>query len=136
MLWAVFTLRFFSYMHSGEIGAYSESDFDPTRNLNTQDVAVDNLVNPQILKLRLKCSKTDPFREGADIFLAHTRDELCPVTAMLAWLVKRKAKPAAEGYLFVLQSGGTTDTQQLRHSLQGGTGGGSHRPNRNLRPQF
>ena len=105
MLWAVFTLCFFSNMRSGETGAYSESDFDPTRNLTTQDVAVDNLVNPQILKIRLKCSKTDPFREEADIFLAHTYDKLCPVTAMLAWLVKRKAKPAAEGHLFILQSG-------------------------------
>ena len=95
----------FSYIHSGEIGTYSESDFDPTHNLTTQDVAVDNLVNPKILKIRPKCSKTDLFREGADIFLARTHDKLCPVMAMLAWLVKRKAKPAAEGHLFVLQSG-------------------------------
>ena len=105
ILWAAFTLCFFSFMRSGEIGANSESDFDPTCNLTTQDVAIDNLTNPQILKIRLKCSKTDPFREGSDIFLARTHDELCPVTAMLAWLVKRKAKPAAEGPLFVLQAG-------------------------------
>ena len=96
---------FFSFMRSSKIGAYSESDFYPTRNLNTQDVAIDNLANPQILKVCLKCSKTDPFREGSDIFLARTHDELCPVTAMLTWLVKRNAKPAAEGPLFVLQSG-------------------------------
>ena len=70
MLWAAFTLCFFSFMGSGEIGANSESDFDPTRNLTTQDVAIDNLTNPQILKICLKCSKTDPFREGSDIFLA------------------------------------------------------------------
>ena len=94
-------------MHSGEIGmrTYSESDIDPTCNLTTQDVTVDNLVSPQILKIRVKCSKTDQFREGADIFLARTHDELCPITAMLAWIVKRKVKPAAEGPLFVLQSG-------------------------------
>ena len=96
---------FFSFMRSSKIGAYSESDFYPTRNLTTQDVAIDNLANPQILKIRLKCSKTNPFREGSDIFLARTHDELCPVTAMLTWLVKRNAKPAAKGPLFVLQSG-------------------------------
>ena len=83
-------------MLSGEIGAYSESDC----NITMQDVVVDNLVNPQILKIHLKCSKTDAFR-GADIFLAHTHDELSPVMAMLAWLVIRKSRLAAEGPLYL-----------------------------------
>ena len=121
MLWAAFTLCFFSFMRSGEIGANSESDFDPTRNLTMQDVAIDNLTNPQILKIRLKCSKTDPFREGSDIFLARTHDELAMPSHGYAGLAsKKKGETSCRRSFVHTASGGTTDTQQLRSALQGG----------------
>ena len=46
------------------------------------------------MKVHLKCSKTDSFKEGMDIVLAHMNDELCPVAAMLSWLVLRAKKMA------------------------------------------
>ena len=41
----------------------------------------------------VKQSKTDPFREWADIYLGWTRQPLCHVSAVLAYMVKRKGGP-------------------------------------------
>ena len=94
---------FFGFLQSGEISLGADSSFDPTRDLTPHDIEVDNLVNPQLLRLHLKHSKTDPYSEGSDIFIARTHDELCPVSAILAWLTHREA--GRSGPLFYFQSG-------------------------------
>ena len=103
MLWAAFTICFFGFLRSGEISLGADSSFDPTRDLTPHDIEVDNLENPQLLRLHLKHSKTDPYSEGSDIFIARTHDELCPVSAVLAWLTHREA--GRSGPLFYFQSG-------------------------------
>ena len=102
MLWAAFLLAFYCFLRSGEVCVAVGEDFDEHRDLTPQDIAIDNVSNPQMLKVHIKCSKTDPFRAGTDIFIARTKDDLCPVAAMLAWLVKRGRTP---GPLFRFQSG-------------------------------
>lgn len=67
-----------------------------------EDVSVDDIAKPQTLKIRLKASKTDPFQQGVDIVVGRTHNELCPVAALLAYLVIRGAKP---GFLFQFQDG-------------------------------
>ena len=103
MLWAAFTIGFFCFMRSGELGVSNDGTFDPSRDLTANDISVDDIRNPQLLKIRLKHSKTDPFREGTDIVVARTHDDLCPVTAMLAWIVLR-SRPRDDP-LFYFQSG-------------------------------
>ena len=103
MLWAAFTICFFCFMRSGELGVSNDGTFDPSRDLTANDISVDDIRNPQVLKIRLKHSKTDPFREGTDIVVARTHDDLCPVTAMLAWIVLRSWP--RDDPLFYFQSG-------------------------------
>ena len=40
-------------------------------------------------RIKLKKSKTDPFRQGIDIFVGRTFGQLCPVAAILAYLAIR-----------------------------------------------
>jgi len=103
MLWAAFTTCFFGFLRSGEVGLETNGAFDPTRDLTPQDVEVDNLDHPKLLKLHLKHSKTDPYSEGSDIFIARTNDELCPVAALLSWLTQRNGDQ--RGPLFCFKSG-------------------------------
>ena len=42
-----------------------------------------------MLKVKIKASKTDPFRQGVDMFIEKTDNKLCPVAAILAYLAKR-----------------------------------------------
>lgn len=90
MLWAASTLCFFGFMRAGELTVPSDNGFDKSTHLAFKDVAV----NPKVLKVRLKKSKTDPFRVGVDIFVGRTDSPLCPVAAVLAYMVARGAGPA------------------------------------------
>ncbi len=81
MLWAAACTCFFGFMRSGEMTLPSESAFDPSSHLCVNDISVDDHTAPSIVKLRLKASKTDPFRKGVEIILGRTRNSICPVTA-------------------------------------------------------
>ena len=103
MLWAAFTTCFFGFMRSGELCIQDTTKgFDETTDLTFNDVAVDDYQNPSLLRIHLKTSKTDPFCKGTDIMLGRTNDELCPVAALLQWMVQRGNTP---GPLFKFASG-------------------------------
>ena len=99
MLWAAATLCFFGFLRSGEITVPSDAAFDPSCHLTFQDISVDQVSDPQLLRVHLK---TDPFRKGVDVFVGRTSNELCPVAAMLAYLAVRTSKP---GFLFQFADG-------------------------------
>ena len=93
----------FGFMHSGELCIQDTTKgFDATTDLSFQDVAVDNYSNPSFLRIHWKTSKSDPFCKGTYILLGRTRDELCPVAALLQWMVQRGNAP---GPLFKFVSG-------------------------------
>ncbi len=100
MLWAAICTCFFGFMRSGEMTVPSESAFDPSTHLCFGDVSVDDIAAPGIVKLRLKASKTDPFRKGVEIVLGRTHTALCPVTALLSYLAIRGNRP---GFLFLFE---------------------------------
>ena len=102
MLWASATLCFFGFFRSGEITVPSQSSFDRDVHLSFGDVSVDNQESPRQLRVHLKASKTDPFRAGVDVFVGATGNDLCPVSAVLSFLVVRGAAP---GPLFKFQDG-------------------------------
>ena len=52
MLWAACCLAFFGFLRAGEF------------------------------RVRIKCSKTDPFRVGCDIYLGRGSGSVCPITAL------------------------------------------------------
>jgi len=80
ILWAAFTISFFGFLRSGEICVGTNSLFDPERDLTARDIQIDDIENPQLLKIHLKQSKTDPFRAGTDVFMSRTHNSLCPVS--------------------------------------------------------
>ena len=93
MLWAAALLCFFGFLRAGKVTVPTDTTYDEGAHLNFLDVAVDSYENPQVMKVRIKASKTDPFRMGVDIFLGRTHKELCPVIAMLAYLLQRGSGP-------------------------------------------
>ena len=54
--------------------------------------------------VRLKVSKTDPFRKGQTIVIGRANSNLCPISAMVAYLESRPPFPNP-GPLFTFQSG-------------------------------
>lgn len=102
MLWAVCSLCFFGFFRSGELTIPAQGAFDQGAHLCFSDVTVDSAENPQVLKVRLKASKTDPFREGIDVFVGKTDNDLCPVAAVLRFMTLRGPGP---GPLFAFRDG-------------------------------
>ena len=68
-----------------------------------------------MIQLRIKQSKTDPFRQGVEVFLGRTGTAICPVSALVGYIAVRNPLP---GPLFILTSGAPLTRPYLVSSLQ------------------
>ena len=99
MLWAVCCTAFFGLLRVSEFTVPSPHQYDADIHLSLADITLDNRQAPEIVRLHIKQSKTDTFRNGADVYLGRTYHNVCPVEAILPYLVIRGKQP---GPLFVL----------------------------------
>ena len=65
MLWAAVVICFFGFFRSGEITVPSLNSFDPSSHLAWGDVSLDNVLDPTMLKVHLRKSKTDQLKKGS-----------------------------------------------------------------------
>ena len=63
---------------------------------------MDSHTLPSVIAVTLRVSKTDQFGEGTTIFISKTGTALCPVAAILAYLVRRAT---GDGPLFLRDNG-------------------------------
>ena len=89
MLWSAATMCFFGFLRAGEVVAPGAGKFDPAIHLAHGDVRVNDPSDPQYVEVRIKASKTDPFRQGVSVYLGRTQGELFPVAAALSYMVCR-----------------------------------------------
>ena len=89
MLWAACCTCYFGFLRSGEICVPSDTEYDPSTHLSFSDIAVDAHLNTSSISVRIKASKTDPFRQGITIYLGSTHTAICPVNAILAYIAVR-----------------------------------------------
>ena len=102
MLWAAMLLCFFGFLRSGEVCVPSQKAFDEGVHLTARDIQVDSASNPQSVQVNIKASKTDPFWQGVLVYVGRTNKPLCPVSALMAYLVIRGRKP---GPFFTFRNG-------------------------------
>ena len=74
----------------------------------------DSAVTNQLLRIIIKQSKTDPFQQGVSLFLEETDTSLCPVEAILSYLVIRGNSP---GPLYIMQDSRRLTRQLFSDSL-------------------
>ena len=75
----------------------------------------DSLVNPGSFRIHIKCSKTDPFRQGCYIYIGAGKRDLCPVRALTQYL---HVRGSTSGPLFLLSDGTPLHRQWLTSSIQ------------------
>ena len=109
MIWAVCCTAYFAFLRCSEFTTPSQTAFNPNIHLTLKDVAVDCRASPKTVAITIKCSKTDQFRRGHTIYLGRTGHSICPVQAMIAYLVVRGGQ---HGALFIKKDG-TVLTRQL-----------------------
>ena len=120
MIWAAMTLAFFGFMRLGELTCNSQ--FSSDAHLTPLDIIFHpSQSNPSQLLVKVKVSKTDPFRMGHTLLIEQTNQSICPVNAMKHYLTRRGITP---GPLFIFASGRpltkdalTAETRQLLSHL-------------------
>ena len=67
-----------------------------------------------MIKVHIKASKTDPFRDCVDIYRGRAGGLLCPLVAMLSYLVKRGTGP---GLLFYFADGRPLTRTRMKENV-------------------
>ncbi len=93
MLWAAACLCFFACLRAGEALAPEQGEFDEGAHLTWRDVEVGTWNDKETIRVNIKQSKTDRLRKGAFVVLESTNGGICPVKAMLEFMVDRRAGP-------------------------------------------
>ena len=88
----------------------ADGSYDPGCHLSRADIAVDNPADPGVIRVHIKQSKTDQFRKGIHLFIGRTQSDICPVRAILNYLVVRGK---TEGPLFLFPDGTYLTRQRL-----------------------
>ena len=65
MVWAACCLCFFTFLRVGEMTVPADAI-----HLCVADLALDDPSSPNMLSVKIKQSKTDPFRQGVSLFVA------------------------------------------------------------------
>ena len=82
---------FFGFLHTGEVVVPSNTGFSSNFHLAVGDISMDSHSSPSYLVVCIKVSKTDPFRQGLNIYLGRTDNDLYPVIAILRYMAQRGA---------------------------------------------
>ena len=116
MIWAACCLAFFGFLRVGEFIVPADDQYDESCHLSLSSISVDSRVNPQLLKIIIKQSKTDPFRKGVSVFLGATGENLCPVRGILPYLAIRGTHL---GPLFIFEDGRSLIRHRFSSALNG-----------------
>ena len=99
MLWAGMLTAFHGFLRVSEYTSSHIRKFNPSTTLCYKDITV----QPHgAIAVHIKASKTDPFRQGATIYLYQNNSALCPVTALLNFI---STHPTRSGPLFAWHDG-------------------------------
>ena len=102
MFWAACSLGYFGFLCASEFTVPNLSTFSVSLHLSVQDMAVDSSSAPSSMRVRIKGSKTDPFRKGCFVHIGLCGHPLCAVQAMMSYLACRGDAP---GPLFLFTNG-------------------------------
>ena len=94
MMWATCCIAFFGLLQVSEFTAPTQSHFNSSSHLSLTDVALDSRTSPQVIRITLKQSKTDQLRQGTHLYLGKTGHHVCPVEAIIPYLIARGNRPA------------------------------------------
>ena len=116
LFWAAACLGFFGFLRCAEFTVPSASSYDRARHLSLSDVSFSRSTQTvSRLAIKIKQSKTDPFAKGVSIFLSKTGTDLCPVSALLDYLVLRGPH---DGPLFTFKDASPLTRVRLVEEMQ------------------
>ncbi len=98
MFWAAILVAFYGFLRVSEYTSTHKTRYDADVTLLSSDISLSH----NEVRVNIKASKTDPFREGVVLRIAKNGTVLCPVIALSEYLHYR---PNGHGPLFVFSDG-------------------------------
>ena len=99
MLTSVVTLAFFGLLRVSKYTSPTRASYDPAHTLLYSDIF---LTSPlRVAAIRIKASKTDPFKSGCIVRVGVIQDDVCPVTALHRY---HSSHLSCQGPLYVFSS--------------------------------
>ena len=102
MFWAACCLGYFGLLRASEFTVPNLASFSPSLHLSVDDISVDSMVSPSCMRVNIKGSKTDPFRQGCYVHIGAGHLPPCALSALMAYLSLRGN---SAGPLFLFQDG-------------------------------
>jgi len=102
MFWAACCLASFGFLRSAEFTVPNLASYSPSIHLGVADTSVDSASSPSCLHVRIKASKTDPFRKGCFVHIGRGTYPLCALQSLMSYLTIRGN---GLGPLFLFQDG-------------------------------
>ena len=93
MFWAICDLTYFGFLCSVEFTAHNMASFSPDIHLGLGDIAQDSNVSPFFMQIRIKVSKTDPFRKGCFVHIRCSNYPLHAIKSLIEYLAVRGNSP-------------------------------------------
>ena len=118
MLVSAVTLAFFGLLRVSEYTSPSTTQFDHSLHLAVSDVTIN--AYRRLAYIRIKASKTDPFRDSAVVRVGASRSEICPVSALVTYLLRSRRRGG--GPLFLFQDGRHLTRVHVAAVVQGALG--------------
>ena len=109
LYWAAFCIAFFGFLRAGEL-SISSSDC-----LQLSDLSISCFPFPHLVRLLIKVSKSDPFRDTCTVVVGRNNSALCPVEALLKYLHFRGGRP---GPLFIFSDGSPLTRDLLNSKIR------------------
>ena len=104
MLWAACCTGFFVvFLRAEEFTVKSLATFDEVVYITPRDVSIDSVTASTMIRLRLKQSKTAPFRHGAVITLDRTRQDICLVLYLLCSPIYSATRQKSGSTVYILR---------------------------------
>lgn len=91
MLWAAICLAFFGFLRVGELTCGKK--FDPALHLSRSDISFSPSIDaPAAMFVKIKASKTDPFKKGVLLTIGSSGSTICAVSAVKRYLMSTNYK--------------------------------------------
>ena len=96
LYWAAFTLAFYGFLRASEYTSPTHRHYDQSRHLLCQDITL----NHNSMKVHIKASKTDQYRQSAVVLISRTGTSTCPLNPMDKFLKQSNCRKSSPLFTF------------------------------------